>query len=348
MEQLPLVSIIVPCRNEAGYLERSLGALRAQDYPAGRMEIIVADGMSEDGSDEIARSVLAGAEQAWKVLPNTERITAAAFNLGLEHARGDVIVIASAHCELAPDYVRLAVATLERTGADCVGGPVRTHGETAIARAIALALSSTFGVGGSMFRTRRDHSGFVDTVPFGAYRRDVFERVGAFDPGFVRNQDAELNFRITRSGGRIWLEPTLRSVYYSRATLGALWRQHFHTGASKVQILAKHGRMPRWGHYVPGAFVLATATAVLLAIVLRRPIIVLAIVVPYAVVALAATIWASRSRLYLAPLVAIAMPTLHLSYGLGSLYSAGRIVRRGAAQAGPTAPREAPRRRTRS
>ncbi len=346
-DRLPLVSLIVPCRNESTYLSRSIGSLIAQDYPADRLEIIVADGVSEDGSSEIARELLSEAEQASRVVTNPERVTPAAFNLGLELARGDVIIIVSAHCELEPDYVRLAVATLDRTGADCVGGPMRPRGESSVAAAIALALGSPFGVGAATYRTRTEHRGFVDTVPFGAYRREVFERVGVFDPEFVRNQDSELNFRITRDGGRIYLEPRLRSVYYARGTLRALWRQHFHTGASKVQILAKHGRMPRWGHYIPGAFVAMSALSVVLSLVFRRPLLAVAILGPYAVLALAASLWSSRQNLRLFPLVVVTMPALHFSYGLGFLYGLARVTRSRTSYRA-RAPRELPRPSSRS
>jgi GT2 family glycosyltransferase len=324
----PLVSIIVPCRNEAKHLPRSLGSLVAQDYPAERLEVIVVDGMSEDDSADIARDVLASAALTGRVVSNPDRVTPVAFNIGLEQSTGDVVIIVSAHCELSPDYVRVAVATLERTGADCVGGPMQTTGETPVARAIALALSSAFGVGASTFRTRADYSGFVDTVPFGAYRREVFERVGTFDPAFIRNQDAELNFRLTRAGGRIWLESKLRSVYYSRATLAALWRQHFHTGESKVGILAKHRSVPRLGHYIPGAFVGAVAVSVVAAIALQQPLFALAVIGPYTVVAVAVSAWASRKQPRLFHYVVAAMPTLHFSYGLGFLYGIGRFAAR--------------------
>lgn len=324
-DELPFVSVIVPCRNEAKYLEKSLGALAVQDYAADRFEIIVVDGMSEDGSSEIARELLSAAGLNGRVIPNPERVTPAAFNLGLELAQGDVIIIVSAHSELAPDYMRLAVETLEKMGADCVGGPWQTRGLTRVGSGIALALISPFGVGAATYRTHADRSGFVDTVPFGAYRRDVFDRVGHFDPEFIRNQDSELNFRIKRSGGRIYQDSRLRSVYYCRSTLGALWRQHFRTGASKVQILAKHGRMPRWGHYIPGAFVAATAASLVLAVALRMPFLALSVLGPYAAIVVGVSAWTARHEPSAWPIVAVAMPTLHFSYGLGFLFGLANL-----------------------
>lgn len=345
---LPLVSFIVPCRNEAPYLARSLGALLAQDYPADRLEIIVADGESEDGSAEIARELLTEAPQRAVVVANPKRTTPAALNIALQHARGDVIVSVIAHCELAGDYARRAVELLASTGADCVGGPWETRGETPAGEAIAMALSSTFGVGGVTFRTRPDYKGFADTAPFGAYPREVFERIGGFDPAFHRNVDSEFNFRLTRSGGRIWLDPALRSTYYSRVTFRTLGRQYFYIGASKVLILAKHGRMPAWRHYVPGGLVSAFVAAVVAAVAFRRPLVALVVVVPYAVALLAGSVLAAKRRLRLLPLVVMAVLTLHFSYGVGFLTGIWRAVRRRSRQDGTVLHEALPRRSTRS
>lgn len=316
---LPLVTIIVPCRNEARYLQRSLGSAVAQDYPKDRTEFVVADGMSDDGSPEIAREILTRAGHRFAIIANPDRVTPIALNLCIERARGDVILYLIAHCELAPDYVRRSVEILERTGADLVGGTIDTKGRSTLGRAIALALASPFGVGGVAFRTKPGYSGFVDTVALGAYRRELFDRIGGFDPAFVRNQDAELSFRIIQSGGRIWLDSSLRSVYYSRPSLRALWRQHFSTGASKVQILAKHGRLPAWRHYVPGAFVLATLGSFAAAVILRQPYVALAVLVPYGATLFTTALWTARQELRLWPMVTAAMATLHFSYGSGFL-----------------------------
>jgi succinoglycan biosynthesis protein ExoA len=334
---LPLVTIIVPCRNEARYLPRSLGSAVAQDYPTDRLEFVVADGLSEDGSGEIAHKILARSGHRFEVISNPERVTPIALNRCLERARGDVILYLIAHCELATDYVRRSVEILERTGADLVGGTIETRGRSTLGRAIALALSSRFGVGGVAFRTRPGHSGFVDTVALGAYRREVFERVGPFDPAFVRNQDAELSFRITLSGGRIWLDSALRSTYHSRPSLRALWRQHFNTGASKVQILAKHRRLPALRHYIPGAFVLGAAATVAAALILRQPWVALTVLGPYGLVLVAAATWTTGRDLRLWPLVAAAMITLHFSYGCGFLAGLRQLLpkrRQGAAPSG--------------
>jgi glycosyltransferase involved in cell wall biosynthesis len=314
----------------------------AQDYPTERLEIVVVDGVSEDGSAELARSLLDGGPNAWKVISNPERNTPAALNLGLEGARGEVILHMVAHGEIPHDYVQRAVAILSETGADCVGGPMETRGTTLVGRAIALSLGSPFGVGGVAYRTRRAYSGPVDTTLFGVYRRDSIDRVGGYDPAFLRNQDAEMNFRITRSGGRIWLDSSLRAVYYCRESLGDLWRQHYRTGMWKIHLLAKHRRMPAWRHYVPGAFVAALAVAAL-AVALGRPQPAVAILGTYGAILVGASAWAARGQARLWPFVAAAMLTLHLSYGTGSIVGAGQVLSRRTPQSRPAAPDDARR-----
>jgi glycosyltransferase involved in cell wall biosynthesis len=310
------------------------------------MEIIVVDGLSDDGSPDIARRILSNAPQSWDLVQNPERITPTAWNVGIERSRGDVIIVVIAHAELAHDYVRQAVAALEETGADCVGGSIRTVGDdTGLGTGIALALSSIFGVGGSTFRTRIGHSGAVDTVPFGAYRRDAFERFGLLDPEFVRNQDTEINFRITTNGGRIWMDRRLTSVYHPRSSLAALWRQHFRTGESKVQLFRKYGSLPALRHYIPGAFVVAVLGSLVAAVAAREPLVALIVLGPYAGALVACTTWIARRHLASWAWVFVALVTLHFSYGLGFLAGVGKYLRPGRQRvvARPPTPRNARR-----
>ena len=265
MTDRTLVSIIMPIRNEAAFIRRSLGSVLRQDYPLDRMEVLVVDGMSEDGTGDIVSSVVSergmrvlnspirrpdpgslpnDSQEAFiniRLLDNPEHIVPVALNIGLKHSRGEVIIRVDGHCEIPPDYVRVCVENLEKTGADCVGGPMVTVGETSMARAIAAVQSSFFGVGGVAFRTGSEYGGYVDTLAFGAYRREVFDRIGGFDEELVRNQDDEFNFRLTQAGGKIWLDPSIRSIYYSRASLKGLWRQYFQYGLYKVRLIQKRG-----------------------------------------------------------------------------------------------------------
>lgn len=311
----------MPIRNEADFIARSLTAVLRQDYPAERVEVLVVDGMSDDATrEEVYRTVAANPDSPLvTILDNPGRIVPTAMNLALARARGEIIVRVDGHCEIAPDYLRRCVEALTKTHADCVGGPMRTIGNNVIARAIALAQSSPFGVGGVAFRTGRSEGGYVDTVAFGAYRHEVFERIGGFDEELVRNQDDELNFRLIQAGGKIWLDPAIRSVYYSRASLHSLWHQYYQYGLYKVRVIQKRGAVPSWRHLVPGFFVLALLGSLLLALIARRPQLGLIVAGPYAVATLTASLWTGRRELPTLPLLPPAFATLHLAYGLGFL-----------------------------
>ena len=252
--RLPLVSIVMPVRNERAYLDRSLGSVLAQDYPAERLEILVADGRSTDGTrEEVER--LGRRDPRVRVIDNPAGIVAPGLNRALREARGEIVVRVDGHCEVAPDYVRRCVAHLLAGEAEGVGGPVDTVGETFVARVIAKAMSSGFGVGGSAFRTRRDATELVDTVPFPGYTRAILERAGPFDEELVRNQDDEYNYRLREMGARVLLAADVKSRYWSRGTLRKLARQYFEYGLWKVRVLQKHPAQMKARQFVPPLFV---------------------------------------------------------------------------------------------
>ncbi|HLA24159.1 MAG TPA: glycosyltransferase family 2 protein [bacterium] len=313
------MSVIMPVRNEVRHIQASLDAVLTQDYPAGRMEVLVVDGMSEDETREIVRRTVEhrhpGAPPV-ALLDNPSRIVPAGLNIGLRRARGEVIIRVDGHCEIARDYIRQCVRSLARTDADCVGGPIETVGETPVAQAIAAAMSSPFGVGNAAFRTTRDRERPVDTVAFGAYRRAVFERIGPFDEEFVRTQDAEFNYRLIRAGGRILLIPVIRSMYYSRATLRSLWRQYLEYGFWKARLVQKRG-IPSWRQLVPPALVLTVGAGLALAVLRGQP----AWLVPgWAYVGanlLASASTASRRGWRFLPWLPAAFAAIHFAFGMG-------------------------------
>jgi len=238
--RLPFVSVVIPIRNEAAFLSESLGAVLAQDYPADRMEVIVVDGDSTDGTQKILQHYHESRPPV-VVLSNPARIVPAALNIGIRHARGEIIVRVDGHTVIAPDYVKQCVEFLKRGDADNVGGPMRPKGRSYFGRAAALATTCPFGIGNSRFHyTEREL--FTDTVYLGAYRREIFDRIGLFDEEFICNQDYELNYRLRAAGGRILCTPQIRSIYYCRESLPAIWRQYFHYGFWKVRTLRKHPR----------------------------------------------------------------------------------------------------------
>ena len=322
----------MPIRNEAAYIARSLGAVLAQDYPADRMEILVVDGLSTDGTRE-AVLAHAAADPRIRLLDNPAGIVPPGLNIGIGQARGEIVVRVDGHCEIAPDYVRHCVEHLlaghEGTPVEAVGGPIETIGETDEAAAIALAMSSWFGVGGSAFRTIKDRPLLVETVAFPAYRRATLQRLGPFDEEMVRNQDDEYNYRLLKGGGRILLSPDIRSRYYSRGSLRSLWRQYYQYGYWKVRVMQKHPRQMRVRQFAPPALVAGLFGSAALGLVFRPFRWLLgAVVALYLAANVVASLSLGREH---APRLLVIHPILHLSYGLGFLVGLAHFAGRFAA-----------------
>lgn len=330
---LPAISAVVACRNEAAHIERCVRSLLAADYPADRLEIIVADGRSDDGTRELVGAIAAG-EPRVRLVDNPRRITPVAFNRAIDAASGDVILLVGAHSHYPRPYVRTLVSWLVGSGADVVGGACSTQpaGSGVLARAIAAGLSHPFGVGNAHFRIGVSAPRWVDTVAFGCYRRDVFTRVGGFDEELVRNQDDELNLRLGRRGGRLLLVPDVRSSYQARESLPKLWRMYAQYGYFKPLVIRKVGGVLTVRQLVPALFVLALLAAVA---ALATPLGGLPLAAVVGAYAAASILAAARSAPTHGPSVAATLPivftVLHLAYGSGFLRGAARflVARRG-------------------
>jgi succinoglycan biosynthesis protein ExoA len=257
----PLVTVALPCLDEERHVEICLRSVLAQDYPAARMEIQVADGGSRDATRAIVAR-LAAEDPRIVLVENPGRLQAAGMNEVIRRARGDVVIRMDVHCEYAPDYVTRCVEALARTGADNVGGAQRARATTPFQRAVCAALASPLGVGGAHYRCAEEE-GFVDTVFLGAFRRDVFERVGLYDPGAITNEDAELNQRILAAGGRVYLSRQIVVHYAPRDRLRALAVQYFRYGRGRARTLLKHRGLPTLRPVLP--FLLVTGGAALVA-----------------------------------------------------------------------------------
>ncbi|MEM9553856.1 MAG: glycosyltransferase family 2 protein [Acidobacteriota bacterium] len=336
----PLVSVVMPVRNEADFIARSLGAVLAQRWPADRLEVLVVDGRSTDGTRERVEAIAATTDVAMRLLDNPGRTAPCALNVGIAAARGDIIVRVDGHCEIGPDYVAHGVRHLLEDGADGVGGPLKTiplDPSDPVARTIAAAMSSPFGVGGSAFRVSRpgDYLREVDTVAFPAYTRAALERAGPFDEELVRNQDDEYNDRLRRLGGRILLAGDMPARYYARSSWRKLARQYFQYGLYKIRVLQKHPRQLSWRHGVPGVFVAALTVALLVGAtgLLGAPLLswapLAAIVGAYLVAILLATLFEIRRHdLAVTTRLPLAYALLHLGYGAGTLLGLVRWWRR--------------------
>ncbi|HEY3380003.1 MAG TPA: glycosyltransferase family 2 protein [Armatimonadota bacterium] len=255
MSTRPLVSVIIPVRNEGRYIGACLESLLRCSYPPTRWEIILADGMSDDATrSEVAR-VARRSPVSIIVVDNPRRVTPFALNLALGLARGEIIIRIDAHAEYGDDYVTRCVAASQARDAANVGGvTVAIPGApTPMGRAIALAMMHPFGVGNAMMRISRTAQE-VDTVPFGCFRAEVFTRIGLFDERLVRNQDYELNQRIRRSGGRVFLDPSLELRYISRPTLRKLLQQAWANGFWNALCHHVHPYSRSLRHVIPLGF----------------------------------------------------------------------------------------------
>ena len=315
------ISIVSPCRNERDYIAVFVASLLAQELPAGcALEVLIADGMSDDGTREILDG-LAAQNPSLTIVSNPGRIVSKGLNAAIRAATGDVILRMDAHTIYARDYVRACVETLDRTGADNVGGPWRAAGEGGLQQAIALVSHSPFASGGGRSHAL-DYEGPVDTVYLGCWRKEIFERVGLFDEELVRNQDDELNLRIVRSGGRVWQSPAIRSSYAPRRSLANLFSQYKQYGYWKVRVIQKHTLPASIRHVVPGAFVFALLALGFLSLFWGPPRVLLALVLAsYAVANLVATVHtclAAGTFRYL-PVIPIVFASYHVGYGYGFL-----------------------------
>ena len=332
------VSIIVPCRNERRYIEAFCAGVLRQVLPHGwALQLVVADGDSDDGTREILERVAAD-EPRVRVIANPRRIVSTGLNAALAQADGEVIVRMDVHTEYADDYVAQCIAALEKTGADNVGGPWRAEadaGGAPMQQAIAAAFQSRWVAGGALSR-RLDHDGWVDTVYLGAWPRRTFDRFGGFDEDLVRNQDDEHNLRIVKGGGRVWQSSRIRSVYRPRAALSQVFRQYLQYGYWKPFVMKKHGQPASVRHVVPALFVAALSLCALLAVLAGPAWPLLALAALYAAAVAAMTIGVARERrpgaaaLVRVPAV---IGAYHLSYGIGSLLGWWDVLRHGRGRA---------------
>jgi glycosyltransferase involved in cell wall biosynthesis len=339
-----LVSLIVPCRNERGAIAHLCEAALAQQLPPGvALEVLIADGRSDDGTREWLLDHCAR-EPRLRLIDNPARIVSAGLNRCIEQARGSFIVRWDVHTGYAPDYVAQCLAAWQRSGADNVGGPWCAHwpagaGEEARwAPAIAAAFQSRWVVGGARSRDTA-YEGEVDTVYLGAWPRETFARVGGFDEQLVRNQDDEHNLRIRRAGGRIWQSARIRSHYQPRGSLRRLFEQQRQYGYWKPFVMKKHGQPASLRHLVPGLFVAALATGPVLSALLTAAGAVmagglagaawLAMVLAYAgfVATVSAAVAVQRGEPGLLARLPAVIAAYHLGYGLGSLRGAWDVLR---------------------
>lgn len=336
----PFVSVIFVCRWEVEHIKTVLESILAQEEPDGGFEVIIADGMSDDGTREILEEI-ANSDSRVKMIDNPGRIASTGLNAAIRAARGQIIIRMDAHTHYAPDYMRQCVSVLRSSGADNVGGPWVAQASGCLGEAIAAAFQSPFAAGGARGHVLH-YEGPVDTVYLGCWKKEVFDRFGYFDEGLVRDQDDEHNLRIIRGGGRVWQSPRIQSWYHSRTSLTGLFQQYLQYGYWKVQVIRKHRLPASLRHLVPGAFLL-TLLLLCLACALclpatwlfpaggtvgslsswlltRASLALASILAVYALALVLASVHAAgRTKWKLLPVLPLAFCCFHFGYGCGFL-----------------------------
>ena len=328
-----MLSVIVPIYNEEKYIAKCLDSILEQDYPKEDMELLLCDGMSKDRT----REIIAGYQKkySWiQLLDNPERIAPCAMNVGIKAARGDVIMRLDAHASYENNYFSSLVKALDEYGADNVGAVCRTDvlNKTPKTLAIREVLSNKFGVGNSTFRTGIKGVQEVETVPFGCWKREVFDKYGMYDTRLVRNQDIELNKRVIRGGGKIIIIPDTYCTYLARETYKALAKNNFGNGKWNILTVFYTGEIKSLSirHFVPLCFVLGLILPLIAGIFWHPALwlsfaVALMYILALGTVSLKLAITKKLNFFYLL----ISFIVLHVSYGFGSLVALLKLPWRG-------------------
>lgn len=319
------ISIVIPVYNEEKYIENCIDSLLLQDYPKEIMEWIFVDGMSTDKTKFLIEKYIIKYPELIKIFDNPQRTVPYAMNIGIKEASGKYIVRLDAHAEYCKDYISKCVYYLDNTEADNVGGVAETKGKGFIGNTIAKMLSSKFGVGNSQFRTNGE-SGYVDTVPFGAYRREVFERLGGYDERLTRNQDNEMNYRIRKNGGKIYLSSDIHLYYYCRDSIKGITDMALKNGMWNVITMKLCPGSMGVRHFIPLVFLLSIILLSLSGIIYSPFIYLLGLeVVLYLILDIFFSAkQAEKMREFL--LLLILFPIFHITYGAGSMKGVAKLL----------------------
>ena len=312
------ISVVMPVYNEEKYIENCIDSLLLQDYPQECMEWIFVDGMSSDRTRELIRAYIEKYPKLIKLLSNPNKTVPYAMNIGIKEARGKYIIRLDAHADYNKDYISKCVYYLDTTDADNVGGVAETKSKGFVGNAIAKMLSSRFGVGNSEFRTNGE-SGYVDTVPFGAFRREVFEKWGGYDERLTRNQDNEMNYRIRKNGGKIYLSSDIKLSYYCRDSIKGISDMAVKNGMWNVITMKLCPGSMGVRHFIPLAFLLSLIILPIAGII-YHPIwwlFVLEMALYFSLDCLFSAKQASGIKEFF--LLVVLFPIFHITYGAGSL-----------------------------
>ncbi len=276
--------------------------------------------MSTDGTRDIIIKYQKGHPNI-HLIDNPEKIVSTGFNRALNESKGDIIIRVDGHCEIAPDYIQKCLECLEKINSDCVGGATEHVASGLVGKSIKLAQSSFFGVGGVSFRKNVEKGQYVDTLAFGAYKREVFDQLGGYDEELVRNQDDEFNFRLIQNGGKIWLDPSINSKYFPRTSFVKLFKQYFQYGFYKSRVMQKRRGIASLRHLVPALFIIAIITVLIYSLYgITIPAILLgASYAALMIISIFIELLKTPKNILSIFLLPITFFILHFSYGIGFL-----------------------------
>lgn len=324
------LSIICPTYNEEKYIEKCIASILASDYDKGKLQVIFIDGMSTDNTrDIIARYI---DKYDWiKLLDNPAQFTPNALNIGIRSSSGEIVIRLDAHALYPPNYFSVLVHYLDSLPADNVGVAYRSlpMANTLLCKAIAIAVSSPFGVGNSYCRLGTTKIMRVDTVPFGCFRREIFDRIGLFDEELIRNQDDEFNARIIKNGGKIFLIPDITIDYFSRDSLGKVIKMFYQYGLFKPLVNKKIGKPATVRQFAPLLFVMALIVGLVGSIFSK--VVLSALIVMLILYLSAALFFAIRHRdvqtgAGVLPVLPVVFFAMHTSYGWGYIVGILKII----------------------
>jgi glycosyltransferase involved in cell wall biosynthesis len=320
----PFVTIIIPCRNEERYIRKVLENISVQDYPDHLTEVIVMDGMSTDLTANIV-SEFAKLHPYISILENPFRVVPHALNLAIRNARGEIIVRMDAHAEYPENYISSLVKYLNHLNADNVGGVwITMPGDaTLMAKAIAYATSHPFGIGNALYKLGGDKPIETDTVPFGCYRREIFNKIGLFDEDLIRNQDDEFNARLKKKGGKIYLIPDIKIKYYARPTLKRTASMFYQYGLFKPLVNSKIGYPATLRQLAPPSMIIGLSCLLFLSVFSSQAFVLLKIfagIYFFSALIVALLIAVNKNNLKVFFPLLVIFPIIHFSYGWGYLH----------------------------
>lgn len=326
---LDTVTIVIPMYNEEKYIEGLVDSILNQDYDKEKIEVIFIDGKSEDKTVEKLKSALEGKVLKYILMYNPERITPKSVNMGIKSAKNDIIIRLDAHSKYPNNYVSKCVYYLNNTDADNVGCLFAAKGKTKKGKAIANVVSSRFGVGNSCFRTKAE-SGYVDTVPYGTFRKELFEKIGYFNEELIRSEDNEFNHRIKKNGGKVYLFNEVEIEYYPRDTIKKIMKMGYQNGEWAIYTGYIIPGSMKLRHFIPLMFVLSLIIGIIICLLNIKflKIMFLCEIGLYLILDLIFSLKSIKSGILQCILCFIIYPLFHIAYGVGSIAGIGKILKK--------------------